>query len=661
MSTLFRLHAPFVALAVVSVTTFGQVRTVTPPAPTGAPAAPGNMGPVTSGSGAISGVVVDGTTGAPIPGAMVSIGFSGRAISLPQRGQVTDGKGRFAFVNLPPNPNFTLSATKMGYVDGGYGRDRAPTDPLRDIPLKDGEWTANVRVTLWRPSAISGTVRDEHGDPVVGVYVRALVRARVQGREDLVAGPMTTTDDRGMYRLAALTPARYFIEVPSVQAAVPDSLPFNPAPSGRVIDGALDIDGTTNRLFIGRYPLPPPPENGRTLVYPSAFHPATSLVAQAVAIDLKFGDDRTGIDVMLDPVPAARVSGLVEGPAEALKNLTVRLVPAGLENLGPGSEAATALVGEDGRFMFLNVPAGSYVIDAPRTVNEYRWGNGGFGRGGVSMPAPPSRLGGWSTSGYSTETPNIIFTVTDYRIGAPNYSGRSAVTVGGSDVANLVVFLRKNVVLSGWFKFEADPAKPTPAAFPQFSALADPASGNTSLGMPRSQPDPDAFPEEFAIGGLGQGEYWLRVPGPGSWLIKSIQWKGREYVDTPFDAATGTDISGVAVTMTNAVPTLSGTVRQPDGMAPVPAMMLAFPADHALWANAGLTPPRFKAVPVPSSGAFRVSTLPAGDYLIVAIPTSQVGAWRDPEFLARAEGLATRVSLSWGAETTRDLTLRQVK
>ena len=117
--------------------------------------------------------------------------------------------------------SFLVATAKFGFLDGGYGRDSGPTDQLRPIVIRDGGIAGNLRVPVWRPAVISCTVRDESGEPVVGVFVRALVRIRIAGRDDLASGPVTVTDDRGQYRLPGLIPGRYLIQVPSVQAAVP--------------------------------------------------------------------------------------------------------------------------------------------------------------------------------------------------------------------------------------------------------------------------------------------------------------------------------------------------------------------------------------------------------------------------------------------------------
>jgi hypothetical protein len=95
----------------------------------------------------------------------------------------------------------------------------------------------------------------------------------------------------------------------------------------------MDVDDTA-RLVIGRYPLPPPPRNGRQLSYPVIFYPSASTIAESTTIALKFGEDYKRADLTLRPVASVRVSGTVEGPPEAMTRLSLRLLPAGLENVG---------------------------------------------------------------------------------------------------------------------------------------------------------------------------------------------------------------------------------------------------------------------------------------------------------------------------------------
>ena len=94
------------------------------------------------------------------------------------------------------------------------------------------------------------------------------------------------------------------------------------------------------------------------------FYPNAGTPAAGAPVELRVSEDRSGIDFQLQPVRTARVSGTLQGPPDAIGNLLLRLIPAGLEELGQGSEAATTVTTPDGQFAFLDVPAGSYLLDA---------------------------------------------------------------------------------------------------------------------------------------------------------------------------------------------------------------------------------------------------------------------------------------------------------
>jgi hypothetical protein len=651
------LLAALTGLAALPATS-GQVVTTAPPSTTTAAAPP-------RGHGAISGVVIAGVGGTPIADAVVSLvalsGFQLPAEYQPR--QMTDARGRFAFLNLPDNGQFQITAAKFGFLDGGYGRDSGPTDALRPIAIANGSWAGNLRVSLWAPGAISGSVRDERGEPVVGVIVRSLARVRVAGRDELAAGPLALTDDRGQYRISGLFAGRYLIQVPSVQMAVPAATRVAGA-SGSVPEGAIDVDDTA-RLVIGRYPLPPPSSSGRTMSYAIAFHPTGSSPAEAGTVEVRFGEDRPGVDVTLTPVPAVRVSGIVEAPPEALTGLTLRLLPSGLENAGLGGEVATALVGAGGAFTFLNVPTGTYVLDAPLTFNQFSMASGptsGGGMvsmgGGVSLPTPPPRSG-WSSSGFQFEgAPGVSMSVMDFRgasgTNVPKYSGRTSLAVGTSDLTGVVVRLRPNAVLRGRITMDMDPARAGEKP-PRLSIFMDAANGQPGLGRPSTSVS--ANPADFELVGIQPAEYFLRIQGSTSWVAKSINWRGRDYTNTPFDATATDDFSGVQVVVTNMVPTLTGTVRLPDGALAGSNVVVIFPVQSALRTNTGLWPPRLTSAALRSDGTYRFPTLPAGDYFVAAIERSRLGTWRDPESLAALERQASRVTLTWGQAVTQDLTV----
>jgi hypothetical protein len=463
-----------------------------------------------------------------------------------------------------------------------------------------------------------------------------------------------------VYRLAGLAPGRYVVQVPSVQASLPPGASQRFQPSGDP-DGVVDID-ETSRLVVGRFPLPAPPVNGRPMAYPMAFHPAATMVGQATTIELDYGEGRSGVDVVLTPTPAARVSGIVDGPPEALKFLTLRLLPPGLEHLGQGAETATAFVDAHGRFTFLYVPAGTYTIDAPARISEFVAYDA---RRRMYLPMPPGRYG-WSRDVVDAR-PGLQFMSTDFRAGAgADYSGRETVTVGGTDIRDYVFRLRPTVTVRGRIVTEIVPVQTATAVLPaqQFSIRLDPA-GAAASGAPR----PSAWnpslgmvlnisskPGDFVISSVVPGQYWFRVTNSPNWRIKSIVWRGRDYTSEPLDSSSGEDLNDIVITLTNAVQVLSGAVRSTPELPADRSFVVAFPTDPALWRNTGIWPPRMKTAAVSNSGNYRFSDLPAGDYFVAPIDRRHQLGWQDPDVLGQIARSAARVTLAWSQSVTQDLT-----
>ena len=73
------------------------------------------------GTGAISGVVTDASTGQPLSGAIVRVNAPTGATLSPLVGQhVTDSKGRFVFTDLGA-ASYTVAVRRSGYIDATYG------------------------------------------------------------------------------------------------------------------------------------------------------------------------------------------------------------------------------------------------------------------------------------------------------------------------------------------------------------------------------------------------------------------------------------------------------------------------------------------------------------------------------------------------------------
>jgi len=599
----------------------------------------------------VSGTVVDGASGRPLPGAIVVLyQRSGAPLAAAQR-VITDTRGRFVFADLAAASGYSVEASLPGYLTGEYGRS-TPGSTLSRFALVEHEWLSTVRITLWRPGAISGTVLDEHGAPLVGIYVRVLAQLRVAGRSHLAAGFFTTTDDRGAYRVAGLLPGRYMVHVPVSQGAQPASAgpPVSAGPAGQVPD-LIDVDDQL-QLAVSRYPIPAPTAAGDLQAYPPTFHPAARTMAAAAVVELGFGEERRSIDLQLTPVQAVRVSGWVRGAPETIADLMLRLVPEGSEDLGVGAEVATAWVGENGAFAFPNVPAGIYTLEGRTTLTQFEFTSGSFS---IDRLLPPALTRGGSSMN-STDVPS----------GPPGAQlvsrsfGRAAgdvvrerVAVGSDGVSDLVVSLRRGVRVSGRILWEG-------GAPPTFVAVtAEAAGGQPSLGVARRSSPPQGV-ETFVVDGLLPGEYVLRLRTT-AFIIKSIVSGGRDVTYVPFDASAGRDFDDVVVTMTDRVAAITGTVRDDRGTDVAGAAVIAFPVERAQWSGYGFGPARIKSVLSSRSGRFEIPALPAGEYYLVAVDAERMVAWQDPSFLAAVERVAARASVGWGESRSVDLVVSTVR
>jgi uncharacterized protein (DUF2141 family) len=618
------------------------------------------------GTGAISGVVTDATTGRPIEGAMVSLGVTtGGSIILTLPRVMTDPKGRFLFSALAPSTKYYIRAAHVGYAPVRFGSSGPglPSDRLSDMEIRTtddivtitvaaDQWVSDLQIPLWRLGSISGRVVDERGEPVVGVAVRGFSTAFVAGHTQFVGTDVVATDDRGEYRLANLMPGKYAVSVLSVQSTVLDSTPETEqkhaigelARFGGSNWGlpAVDVDGR-HRLAISNFATPPPPGSGAPRAYAAQFYPGVMTMSNAQLVDIPYGSSRRGVDFQLQPVPAATVSGRLEGAGDA-SSMLLRLMPAGSEGLGAGSESATTLVERDGSFTFLNVPAGEYTLLAQAVFGEFTNGNGE-----MSLPDPP----GFSGVGQALVENSLPGLSYSSHTGKAKMWGRASVIVGASDVTGVMVPMRPGITVRGRVVFSGGSGRRLSAAIG-----AKPANGDLSLGAISAYVLIDGE-TPFTLEGLGSGTYLI---GLGSWFaqydtVASVTSGGHEIRDTGLDTSAGRDVDDVVVTLTENVTSIQGAVR---GDAAAGAAVIVFPVDRARWVDYGGDPILIKSKAADSNGAFLIKGLPEGEYFAVAVDRSQHDAWTNPKFLEAASAVATRIALKWGDKKTVDLQINKV-
>lgn len=228
-----------------------------------------------AGRGAISGTVVEASSGDPVRKAVVTVTWHGTPRSWAT--MRTDGSGRFNFEGLPAG-KYDLRASKQGLGTAIYGADSVRE--LGDvITLGDGETRGDVKLRFLRSGTISGRVVDPDGDPVAAINVTLLRAGSNQGERAMLNANGTSTNDRGEYKITGIDPGEYYLR------CIP------------------------NRFSMGPGPGAPP---GREMMVPQYFGGARSS-KDAAPFKVRGGDVLTGIDFHLTAERPANITGRLTG------------------------------------------------------------------------------------------------------------------------------------------------------------------------------------------------------------------------------------------------------------------------------------------------------------------------------------------------------------
>jgi hypothetical protein len=530
-----------------------------------------------------------------------------------------------------PRGTFTITATKMGYVDGASGR-RRPGGPSQPITLGEGERLGDVVVRMWKRAAITGTVVDEMGEPVVGVQVRAFRREFAGGRPRYVTGagsiqPSAVTDDRGIFRFGSLIPGDYVVATAgrAVAMSVPMAQELQDRGPGVADIGPISLPGTSSAVQIGNaayglaggVPIPAPSREGRLWVYPQTFYPSVPTFPQAMIVSVGPGEERAAIDLQIHPLLTARIAGTVVGPEGAAIALALRLFPATSDDVGVELNVPTAVTDRNGNFEFPAVAPGQYLI-----------------RASMRLPQLASRTPLDGT-----------------------YWLEATIAVGQSDIEGLVFSMQPGLRVTGRFEFEGTSSRSASRleqVAVNLEAAGVPANGQAQVSG-RVEAD-----GRFTAPGAPPGRYLVRVSGsPEGWMFKEATYRGRNVSDEPF--VLDGDANDVVITFTDRWTGMHGVVQGPRGAPDPGATVLIFPTNQDDWTDYGLNPRRVRSVKTSRSGDYSVHSIPVGDYYVVAVPDERASDWRDPAFLLSLTSAATRVSIGEGDQKLVGLRTREVR
>jgi len=292
-----------------------------------------------SQSGEITGTIFCRDTGMPARGARVSI-QSLESNARPMPPFVTDLEGKYNATHLRPG-TYAVTVQLNGYLsplpDGTDNAVRGNTQSKGTIITVRANSSEAVNLTLERAGAISGHVTFDDGSPAILATLRLErleeVRSSPSQPFDVIVHPADrgSTDDRGNFRMATLAPGRYRV------AAIP-RMPTSSA--------SLSVD-------------PESYDSSRTLpsVALEIFSPSTIHRTEARTINLRAGEEISGVDISIPLTGLHKVSGWASSPSGDLPN-------SGFVWMTDQSDRdvvfGTPIDG--GRFTFQGIPEGTYFL-----------------------------------------------------------------------------------------------------------------------------------------------------------------------------------------------------------------------------------------------------------------------------------------------------------
>jgi hypothetical protein len=351
------------------------------------------------------------------------------------------------------------------------------------------------------------------------------------------------------------------------------------------------------------------PPDKQMLGFVPTFFPASPSAGEAQRVRVRAGQEVPAIDIGLIPGKVGKVSGTVfnsQGVPLVGENVSMSFEIRG-ENFMMTSGGQSAKVNADGTFMFRNVAPAEYHLNV-RTA---------------------------ATADRPTEAANVIVSV----VGG-DVEGVSIVTGAAGGVAGRVV---------------VEGSVPLPSPLTKLLVRPLPVDRDTAVnfaGIPDNGRvrDDGSFEIKSVV-----GQVRLTIgPLPDGWAVRQIDHNGRDLTSQPFDTM-GQTLDGLAITLTNRFPVVSGTLRDEKGNAVVAGTTILFPDEPSMWSEDLRA---IRTARVDQSGIFTIKAVRPGDYLVVAVPTVTNNQWNDPEYLESLRERASRISLKEGDVKQTDLIVK---
>jgi hypothetical protein len=277
----------------------------------------------------VQGRVTKLPSGEPIKGAEVFL-ITDDGKNLEYSG-FTDTTGQFSLTDIEP-ARYKIMVNKTGYASPERQCDSKNIQEGEELNLAPGQKLSGLNLQLLAPAVITGTVFDPLGEALPDAQIEARRYYVFRGKEAFSRAGLAQSDDRGKYRMYDLPPGRYYVRV----------------------GDAFYFQQQIQRIKTAGDPL------GFLPIY----YPGTTDLTQAVLLEVKSGDELSGVDFVVQPARVLRIRGrVVNGiTGEPVRDGSVTLItraPVIQENGGSAYP-----IGKDGRFEIKDLAPGPYILSA---------------------------------------------------------------------------------------------------------------------------------------------------------------------------------------------------------------------------------------------------------------------------------------------------------
>jgi Carboxypeptidase regulatory-like domain len=521
----------------------------------------------------IAGTVVSANTGEPLKKAYVTLSTKGnRGDDSNDRplSATTDAVGRFSIDKIPAG-SYDLVVTRANYLRSHYGQDQFDK-PGAMLSLAPGQKVADLLFRLSRTAVITGKVVDEDGEPVRGATVTTLLHTKVRGKPSIQRNDNENTNDLGEYRIAGLDPGRYSV--------------FATPPVGYYIQ-------ETPRRFDQYAPV---------------YYSGATDISRASTLELKSGDEISGIDFVLTPKPPTRAYKVRGHVLNSLTDypdarVVVRLFPRGEADPSFTSNQKQAYPdGKSGNFEIKDVVPGEYIAVALSYA------------------------------------------------GGKSHNAQQTVDVSNTDVDSVSLVLTRGIEIPIRITLEGKSA----GSIADVSIGLIPAEDETAInfsGLQSAIAQPDGG---FLLKEVSDGFYSLKVSSKcQECYLKSAKSNGIDLLDQGIRIASGTGPPSIAVVYSSNTGSVSGAVTNKDDLPATGALVVLVPD-----AASRQKFEQYKTANTDQHGHFEIRGVPPGHCKAFAWEKVDPGAYMDPDFLKPVENMAE--SLDIAANEQKSVQLKMI-